>query len=189
MQFYTQSEEEPSTSNCNNSDSESFYFFNNKEEKEKEKNHNAKRRYNSLHEQPVNVFFPKYDSVNEKEEEQFSSIFGENSDNEGNDSRLFPEYSSYSDQEEEEEEYENKKLDKHPRSVPIMINTEQSSNGFEEQDSYSGSLSSFVESFIEPNKFKESLQSDIERELEKSFEVPLKRVPSWKLLPSYGFDY
>ncbi|KAJ3441768.1 hypothetical protein M0813_04596 [Anaeramoeba flamelloides] len=191
MQFYIQSEEETSISNSINSDSESFCYFNNKEE-EKDKGLNTKRRYTSPHEQPVNVFFPKYDSINEKEEERFSSIFNENSDDEGNDSRLFPDYSSHSYQEEEEDEEEevgNDKVDKHSRSVPIMINTDKSINGFEEQDSCSGSLSSFVESFTELNKFKESLQSDIERELEKSFEVPLKRVPSWKLLPNYGFDY
>ncbi|KAJ3448416.1 hypothetical protein M0812_00896 [Anaeramoeba flamelloides] len=72
------------------------------------------------------------------------------------------------------------------RSIPIQI--EQKFN-ISESGSGSGSGSedettlqnNFAFTFIQPHKYIESMQTQMERELSKSFNVPLKRVPSWRV--------
>ncbi|KAJ3452466.1 hypothetical protein M0812_04235 [Anaeramoeba flamelloides] len=68
------------------------------------------------------------------------------------------------------------------RSIPIPIEQK-----FHKEESGSGSeyektmQNEFAFTFVEPHKYIESLQTEMERELSKSFNVPLKRVPSWRI--------
>ncbi|KAJ6251380.1 hypothetical protein M0813_15037 [Anaeramoeba flamelloides] len=68
------------------------------------------------------------------------------------------------------------------RSIPIPIDQkfhkEESGSGSEEEKIRQNE---FAFTFIEPHKYIESLQTEMERELSKSFNVPLKRVPSWRI--------
>ncbi|KAJ3440417.1 hypothetical protein M0812_14084 [Anaeramoeba flamelloides] len=76
------------------------------------------------------------------------------------------------------------------RSIPIPVTQK-----FNISESGSGSSSgygsgsedetalqnNFALTFIQPHKYIESMQTEMERELSKSFNVPLKRVPSWRI--------
>ncbi|KAJ6235087.1 hypothetical protein M0813_28771 [Anaeramoeba flamelloides] len=62
-----------------------------------------------------------------------------------------------------------------PIPIHLNINQEIQSSNTSEQDQ-----EDFF--FIQPHKYLESQQSKRERELNNAFNVPLKRVPSWKVL-------
>ncbi|KAJ3431950.1 hypothetical protein M0812_20875 [Anaeramoeba flamelloides] len=69
------------------------------------------------------------------------------------------------------------------RSVPIPINLKPNPMIVKKKDHQKQNYlrSNFAVTFIQPHKYVESLQTEIERELSKSFNVPLKRVPSWRI--------
>ncbi|KAJ6250906.1 hypothetical protein M0813_15724 [Anaeramoeba flamelloides] len=75
---------------------------------------------------------------------------------------------------------------KKKRSVPIPINyhhpsTSVLSNINSESEEESMSENEFPLTFIEPHRYLQAIQTQSERELRKSFNVPLKRVPSWRI--------
>ncbi|KAJ3430675.1 hypothetical protein M0812_23691 [Anaeramoeba flamelloides] len=62
-----------------------------------------------------------------------------------------------------------------PIPIGLNLNSETQSSNTSDQD-----LESLF--FIQPHKYIESTQTKTERELDHAFNVPLKRVPSWKIL-------
>ncbi|KAJ6230885.1 hypothetical protein M0813_06453 [Anaeramoeba flamelloides] len=194
MKFDNNLDEQPNRSNNSDSDDESFSFFQNDEEKESENdsesdrsNNNKSNRKNSYsgnfhsyeyeNEKQMDVFFPNFEYLKEEqeeEEERFSSLFGNNKENEDFNFGNSQEESSCSSDREEME------LKSHP--IMIKVGNDQNLNESVE-------IKSFTLSISEPYNFEEFYKSDMDKELEKSFQVPSKRVPSWKLYSNYDSDY
>ncbi|KAJ6240785.1 hypothetical protein M0813_23883 [Anaeramoeba flamelloides] len=72
---------------------------------------------------------------------------------------------------------------KKTRSVPIPINHHSTAflNTDVSAEEAKQVRNEFTPTFIEPHKYVESIQTEIERGLTKSFNVPLKRVTLWKM--------
>ncbi|KAJ3436337.1 hypothetical protein M0812_18394 [Anaeramoeba flamelloides] len=95
---------------------------------------------------------------------------------------LVSESNRYSKEEQEQEPEHEQKFEK-KRSVPIPINYH--STAFLSTDISVKEVKhvriEYTHTFIQPHKYVESIQTEVERELIKSFNVPLKRVPLWKI--------
>ncbi|KAJ3450435.1 hypothetical protein M0812_06611 [Anaeramoeba flamelloides] len=125
---------------------------------------------------------------------QFSGIVSEDNSEEERSTEIFSLF--FDDPKSRKEEHKQQQFftkaipmnnpQKKKRSVPIPINyhsprtlTLSSISSESEEDSLSENESPLT--FIQPHRYLQVIQTQNERELRKSFNVPLKRVPSWRI--------
>ncbi|KAJ3448034.1 hypothetical protein M0812_00507 [Anaeramoeba flamelloides] len=142
-----------------------FFQFRKEEEENKNKNKNKNKK-------------KKKKNKNDRQEiQKFSEIFRKVSEYEQNHSTLFDEGNQfYSDDQQENWEI----FQQESKSIPIPISNSlstdlQSDSSVDNTENPNNSL------FIQPHKFLETSQQPTERGIEKAFNVPLKRVPTWRI--------
>ncbi|KAJ6246422.1 hypothetical protein M0813_19321 [Anaeramoeba flamelloides] len=126
----------------------------------------------------------KIEDDENSEEESSQEIF----------SLIFHDHKGTKEEHKQQQFFQNEPQFKNPQkkklSVPIPINhrlsaqftsTNTNKNNSSESEEENPLENQFPLTFIEPHKYVDSIQTEIERELSKSFSVPLKRVPSWMI--------
>ncbi|KAJ6243368.1 akt1 substrate 1 protein [Anaeramoeba flamelloides] len=141
-----------------------FFQFRKEEEEKNFKNNNKKKN-------------KKKNKNDRKESQRFSEIFRKVSVYEQNHSPLFDEDNQfYSDDQQENWEI----FQQESKSIPIPISNSLSTD-LQTDSSVDSTENPNNSPFIQPHKFLETSQSPTERGLEHAFNVPLKRLPTWRI--------
>ncbi|KAJ6233553.1 hypothetical protein M0813_29860 [Anaeramoeba flamelloides] len=115
---------------------------------------------------------------NDRENKRFSEIFQKVSKFEQNNSQLFDEEDQFCSDDQLEKW---KKFQQENKSIPIPIFNSASKDLPISDSSIEIKAKGGESLFVQPHKFLESLQTTTERSIENAFNVPLKRVPTWKI--------